>query len=215
MAEKSWLLGDMPNPLGDRVAEIREKLQDKNPEVLATQTGAIYTPGEGGSGEFHLSFWAREIIISFPDFVGKYTDSDEEINTFDMTMLAYYFDVSNGGPVAGEWIGFNQIPDGIFYAQAFQNYSGNELLKNFEDDLNSFVKANEKLGGRSEIFGNAAYSYQILPYVPVMVVCWQGDEDFPSSYRILFDANAHHHLVIDAYAILGSNLARRLIKAKE
>jgi hypothetical protein len=116
--------------------------------------------------------------------------------------------------MTNEWIAFNQIPGGMFYAQAFQGYSGDELVKAFGNDSDVFMRVNEKLGGRREFFGNLAYSYQVLPRVPIMVVCWLGDEDFPPSYRMLFDANAHHHLVTDAYAILGSNLTRRLIKLK-
>jgi hypothetical protein len=214
MAEKSWLLGDTPNPLGERVDEIRTKLKEKQPEILANQTGTIYTPKDSISGEFKLSFWSRELTLNFPEFTGVYTDTGEEVNTFDLTMLAYYFEVSNGAPMTGEWIAYNQIPGGLFYAQAFQGYTGNELAKVFGNDSEAFIDANEELGGRREFFGNVAFSYQVLPRVPIMVVCWLGDEDFPPSYRMLFDSNAHHHLVTDAYAILGSNLTRRLIKAK-
>lgn len=215
MAKKDWLLGDTPNPLGDRVDEIRTNFINKNPERLGTKTGALYTPKGESGGEFRLGFWSREIVLSFPEFSGKYLDSGDDINTFDLTMLAYYFDVSDGAPIAGEWISFNQIPGGMFYAQAFQGYSGDELAKVYVNDADAFIDANEKLGGRREFFGNVAYSYQVLPRVPIMVVCWLGDEDFPPSYRMLFDANAHHHLVTDAYAILGSNLTRQLIKAKD
>ena len=214
MAEKDWLLGDTPNPLGDRVEEIRNQLRRKDPERLAAFTGAIYTPLGAASGELRLPYWSREVLINFPDFTGKYTDTGEAINSFDLTMLAYYFERSDGTPMRGEWIAFNQIPDGLFYAQAFQGYSGNELAKAFGNDVEAFMDANEKLGGRREFFGNLAYSYQVLPRVPIMVVCWLGDEDFPASYRILFDSNAYHHLVIDGYAILGSNLTRRLIQLK-
>ena len=214
MAEKDWLLGDTPNPLGDRVDEIRDHLKSKNPERLAACTGALFTSfGESG-GDFRLPFWSREVVISFPDFTGKFADTRDEINTFDLMMLAYYFDRSDGAPMTGEWVAFNQIPGGLFYAQAFQGYSGNELTKAFGNDSEAFMDANEKLGGRREFFGNLAYSYQVLPRVPIMVVCWLGDEEFPSSYRMLFDSNADHHLVTDAYAILGSNLTRRLIKLK-
>jgi hypothetical protein len=45
-----------------------------------------------------------------------------------------------------------------------------------------------------------------------MVAYWLGDEDFPSTCQILFDAAAGHYLPSDAYAILGSTLTRRLIK---
>lgn len=213
MAEKDWLLGDTPNPLGDRVDEIRAKLKEKKPETLASRTGAIYKPETEG-GEFRLPFWGREVVIRFPEFTGVYADSGEPINTFDLTMLAYYFDIAEGAPITGEWIAFNQIPGGMFYAQAFQGYSGDALSKVFGNDSEAFIDANEKLGGRREFFGNLAYSYQVLPRVPIMVVCWLGDEDFPSSYRFLFDSNAHRQLVTDAYAILGSNLTRRLIRAQ-
>jgi hypothetical protein len=215
MAEKGWLLGETPNPLGDRVDEIRAKLKDVDPEKLASRTGAIYSSKGSSGGEFRLAYWSRDVIISFPDFSGKYADTGDSVNTFDMTMLAYYFDICDGNPMTNEWIAFNQIPGGLFYAQAFQGYSGDELAKIFGNEAESFIEANEKLGGRREFFGNVAYSYQVLPRVPIMVVCWLGDEDFPPSYRMLFDSNAHRHLVTDAYAILGSHLARRLIKAKD
>ena len=215
MAEKDWLLGDTPNPLGNRVAEIQEKLKDKDPKALAARTGSTYSAKGEAVGEFRLPFWSRDVVISFPDFVGHYADSGEELNDFDMTMLAYYFDVSDSVPLAREWVAFKQIPGGMFYAQAFQGYSGDELLRVFGDNFDAFIKASEKIGGRREAFGSAAFSYQILPHVPIMLVCWLGDEGFPSSYRMLFDASAHHHLVTDAYAILGSNLTKRLIKAKE
>ena len=214
MTEKGWLLGDKPDPLGDRVDEIRETLSNKNPLQMADQTGTIYTPVDDVSGEFSFLFWSLEVILKYPEFTGIFAGSGENLNNFDLTMLAYYFDVSDGAPIAGEWIAFNQIPGGMFYAQAFQGYTGEELAKVFGNDPESFIECNEKLGGRREFFGNVAFSYQILPRVPIMVVCWLGDEDFPPSYRLLFDSNAHHHLVTDAYAILGSNLIRKVIKVK-
>ncbi|HBX68813.1 MAG TPA: hypothetical protein DEH25_05365 [Chloroflexi bacterium] len=214
MAEKDWLLGETPNPLGERVDEIRAKLREQDPEKLAARTGALFTPKGSSGGEFRLAYWSREVILSFPEFTGTYAESGEALSTFDLTMLAYYFEVCDGTRMSNEWIAFNQIPGGLFYAQAFQGYSGDELAKVFGNDAEAFMNANEQLGGRREFFGNVSYSYQVLPRVPIMVVCWLGDEEFPSSYRMLFDSNAHRHLVTDAYAILGSHLVRRLIKAK-
>ena len=215
MTERDWLLGDTPNPLADRVDEFRENLRGKNPSTLAIRTGAVYIPKDDKSGEFRLSYWSREVLLQFPEFAGTFNDNGDCLTTFDLTMLGYYFDVCDGTPATGEWIAFNQIPGGLFYAQAFQGYTGNELAKIFGNDSEAFIDANLQLQGRREFFGNISFSYQVLPRVPIMVVCWLGDEDFPASYRILFDANAHHHLVTDGYAILGSNLTRRIIKAKE
>lgn len=213
MAEKGWLLGETPNPLGDRLDEIRGSLMQKRPDILANRTGSTYTAKSETTGEFKLEFWTRQVVISYPEFSGTYPETGENINSFDMTMLAYYFNICDGTPMTGEWIAFNQIPGGVFYAQAFQSYTGNELAKVFKNDSEAFIDANLRLQGRREFFGNISFSYQVLPRVPIMVVCWLGDEELPSSYRILFDKNAHHHLVTDAYAILGSTLTRHLIKA--
>jgi len=59
--------------------------------------------------------------------------------------------------------------------------------------------------------GSASFIFQALPNVHLMVTYWLGDEDFPSSCKILFDETAIHYLPIDACAILGSMLTRKVI----
>jgi hypothetical protein len=46
----------------------------------------------------------------------------------------------------------------------------------------------------------------------VAAVYWQGDEDFPSTCQLLFDASVSRCLPTDACAVLGSALTRMLIK---
>ena len=81
----------------------------------------------------------------------------------------------------------------------------------------SFEFAAHNLAGVRQFgLGDLAYTFQALPRVSLLLVFWKGDEDFPASFQVLFDASASHYLPTDAYAILGSTLTRRLIKsAKE
>ncbi len=215
MTENSkWLLGDTPNPLGGLADEMRVELREREPFDLARRTGAIYTPSGSAEGEFKMPFWNREVVIRFPDFAALEADSSKELNTFDQTMLLYYFNLSDGTPQAGKWIAFTELPDGKFYTQAYKGYTGGELTRAFGNDDEAFIQSAESLGGRREFFGNVAFSYQVLPRLAMMVACWLGDEDFPASYNVLFDAAAGHHLTTDALAILGSTLTKKLIKAK-
>jgi len=215
MDEKNrWLLGDSPDPLGSRADEMRDELRQREPFDLARRTGTMYTPSGDAEGEFTFRFWNREVVMRFPDFTALEADSREEMNNFDQTMLLYYFHLSDGTSQAGKWIAFTELPDGKFYTQAYQGYTGGELSRAFGNDDDVFIQAAESLGGRREFFGNIAFSYQVLPKIAVMVVCWLGDEDFPASYNVLFDASAGHHLTTDACAILGSSLTKMLIKAK-
>ena len=76
--------------------------------------------------------------------------------------------------------------------------------------------ASARAGGRmpklDKVLGDRAFFFRVLPKVSLLAVCWLGDEDFPSSYNILFDAAVSHHLSTDACAIVGGTLTRRLIK---
>jgi hypothetical protein len=125
-------------------------------------------------------------------------------------MLLYYLLTADGAPLTGRWVSFADLPDGRVYDTAFQGYSGDVIAKAFGLDLNGFKSACGKTGGASVEVGSASFIFQALPRVPLMLTYWQGDEDFPSSCKVLFDESASHYLPIDACAILGGMLTHRL-----
>jgi len=89
------------------------------------------------------------------------------------------------------------------------------LLKTFGDDAPAFETALQNAGGERLSFADVSYAFQVLPKLALLAACWLGDEDFPSSYRILFDASASYHLSTDGCAILGSMLTRQVIRARD
>jgi hypothetical protein len=217
---KEW---QIPKPdadrLIDRVEELRSQIRMVPPDELAKRTGSRFEADNGKGGTFRVDYWDEEIDISYPEIVAYGISSGKALNTFDQAMLAYYFSCSDGTPLAGSWIAYSELPDGSFYAQAFQGYTSGPLNRAFGNDLEIFSRAAGSLSGRKPWsagdLGDRAFVFPVFPQVSLLAVCWQGDEEFPSSYRILFDSAASHHLTTDACAILGSTLTRRLIKAYE
>jgi hypothetical protein len=204
-----------PTRLSRRIEELHEKLRIVDPNILAKNTGATYIVVDGDRGEFLLSLWLQKIRLSFPDFQANDIRTGQPLGLLDEAMLAYYFTISDGTLPEGRWIAFSELPDGSFYAQAFQGYTGNKLLKTFGEDIEGFSRAAVETGGLRVNFADRAFIFQALPRVSLMAACWQGDEDFPASYRLLFDGAASHHLSTDACAILGSTLTGRLVKAQD
>ena len=194
--------------LNRRVNSLRVELQDRDPISLAQNTGALYA-----NGRFQLDVWNRKVTISERDFVAIDAQSGHTCDALTQAMLAYYFHTSDGTAIKGEWIAFRDLPDGQFYASAFQGYTGNKLAIVFGNKIEAFTDAAYEVDGNSQPIGDATYQFQALPRVPVAVVCWLGDEDFPTSYRVLFDRSIDHHLPTDACAILGSMLTAKLTKA--
>lgn len=191
--------------------ELREVLQQVPVDLLAERTGASYQAIGPGRGEFRLSLFDSPTVVTYPGLVGI-NKNDEELPLPFQAILTYYFYTSDGAPLSGQWVSFADLPDGRMYAQAFQGYSGNELVKTFGLDVEAFRLACKQGGGVATPLGDAAYVFYALPRLPLLVNYWRGDEDFLSSCKILFDSSVRHYLPTDVCAILGSMLTRKIIK---
>jgi hypothetical protein len=119
--------------------------------------------------------------------------------------------MADGVPLAGDWIGFRELPAGLFYAQAFQGYSGGRLVRELGGGLDGFRRAAGRLSALRLMMGDAAYAFTVLPRIPLAVVYWEGDDEFRSQAQVLFDRTAPHYMTTDGLAILGSQLIDRLL----
>lgn len=189
-----------------RVAELRAELGQREAAMLAQASGAAFV-----NGRLEMKLCETAVTIDLTDFVARDIETGEPLDPLTQALVVYYLHTADGAPPANHWIAFTELPDGRFYTQAFQGYTGRELTQAFGNDVARFREAAVALGGTAVPFADAAFRFQALPRVPVLVVCWQGDEDFPPSHKILFDAHAPHYLPTDACAILGSMLTRRLL----
>lgn len=193
--------------LSRRVQELQVELGHRNLPELAHACGAALV-----DGRLQMKVWQTAVTIAAPEFVVCDAETGEALDPLTQALVAYYLHTADGILPTNHWIAFTELPNGRFYTQAFQGYTGRELAQMYGNDVTRFTETAVALGGIANVLGDAAFRFQALPRVPMLVVCWQGDEDFPPSYKILFDAHTPHYLPTDACAILGSMLARRLLK---
>jgi hypothetical protein len=199
-------LGHAPPALDARVADLRGRLGLLPPTLLAERTGADYA-----DGKFRLALLSAPITLTYPDF----RTTDDALPVFKQALLLYYFAHSDGTPPAGEWVSFADLPDGRVYSSAFQGYTGDLLAKTFLLDLDAFRSACQKADGVPVPFGDAAFRFRALPRVDLLLVYHLGDEDFPSTCKLLFDAHAGHFLPAEACAVLGSSLAQKVLRVSQ
>ena len=199
--------------LAVRLEELRRHLSQLKPDDLAQKSGAVYRQNSPETGEFELPLWSETIYLTYPGFDIRFKIGDKPPNLAQQALILYYLQTADGTPPARKYISFAELPNGRFYNQAFQGYTGRALWRIFQDDHDAFKKVALQNGGSPVPIGDAAFSFQVLPRVNLLAMMWQGDEDFPSSYQILFDASVSHYLPTDACAIAGSMLTQRLIKA--
>jgi hypothetical protein len=182
------------------------------PELVAAKSAVSYLPVGSARGELHIPLWGKNILVTWPNLTG-YAKPDDELPAFTQTLLMYYLLTADGMPLSGKWVSFADLPGGRMYAQAYQGYTGDEIVKAFGADMEKFKQACLSAGGIQYENGDASFSFTALPRLPLLVNYWLGDEDFPSSCKILFDSSAIHYLPIDGCAIIGSMLTKKLISS--
>ncbi len=193
-----------------RADELRSEMKHFSAEVLAERTGTFY---DSTKGCFIFLFNGQSIRAVFPE-MKFFFESGQELAEFQQLELLYYFVAAEGFPHADRYVSFADLPGGRIYDQAFQGYTGNEVVKVFGENIEAFKTACLKASGQPVVFGDAAFVFQVLPKISIQIVYWLGDEDFPSSCKILFDAAITHFYPIEGCAIIGNGLVHRVIKNK-
>jgi len=201
---KQWL-----DRLAPVVEEARAALRHVKPGKLVLRSGCE----QDGDGDFRLTFFWQEYVVSSHDFAVRRADTGEQPSSFTQSLILTYLATADGTTPSSRWVGFRELPDGMFYVQAFQGYTGGRLVRELQGGIEAFRHAAEALGDEPLVIGDAGYVFTVLPRVRLAVVYWQGDEDFPSQARVLFEDTAAHYLPTDGLAILGSQLVGRILKA--
>lgn len=171
----------------------RQTLSDKNPDLLAGYAGALMRQGDQGLLTITLKLLNQDISSPWPDLLFSKESSGEELPLQQQVLLAHYLvGVWNarGRQPTGEWIAFQDVPDGRFYLDAFMKRAKVPLVSAFGKDPKRLQElAGRVYGATAMEHGDVAVQIKALPMVPMALILWEGDEEFPPEGNILFDQN--------------------------
>jgi hypothetical protein len=167
------------------------QLSDKNPDLVASLSGALINRDKEGRTRLVLNALNQKVSITWPDFTFGAEKAEVEIPIQHQVLYLHYLcgAWSSSGPRAtGEWISFQEIPDGRFYMDAFQRRAKNPMVMTFGEKPELLPQvAAEMYGAVPFDQGDVSVVVRALPLVPVALILWKGDEEFPPEGNILFD----------------------------
>jgi len=175
----------------------------------AEKAGAGYQKRENGE-EVTLPFFYESYQIQFP-LIEFTSSSKKTISLVTRILLLHYLLRADGTPLTAKWVGYKDIPGGLLYAPVFARRVTDPLVRKFEKSAPWFKEVGTALGGATGGIGDASFVIQAFPYLPVQYVLWEGDEEFPPSVQVLFDASVDHYLSLEDIVVLGQMATGRLI----
>ena len=184
-------------------------IKKMNLEERAKKAGTDYQKGEEKE-IITIHFFSEPYHIQFPQ-IEFYSPAKKVVSLVTRILLLHYLIRADGNPLAGKWVAYKDIPGGLLYAGVFARRVTEPLQRKFGKSAGSFREAGIKSGGEPVEIGDASFVFHAFPYVPLQYVLWEGDDEFPPSVQLLFDASVDHYLALEDIVVLGQVTTGRLI----
>jgi hypothetical protein len=159
-----------------------------------------------------VEYLNRSYQITLPDIDISLMDSKEEIPVKNKILILHYLTLAKGIPIANKLIAFKELPEGANYFPTFSKRAIEPLINHFGQQPSLLIEAAGKLGAHKVDYGDAAVTINAFSRVPVTLVLWQGDEEFPPRGNILFDATISDYLSTYDITVLCENITWKLVK---
>jgi hypothetical protein len=130
-------------------------------------------------------------------------------------VLCHYLLQAGRGQLTGKWSSYRDFKDSAFFISNFQVNVEDRMAHYFSGRPSDLEEAAQALDGEPyQAFqtGDICYYFQALPRVPLLLVYYDKDADFPASSKVLFDRSAPTWLDMECLAVLGWILADLLIR---
>jgi hypothetical protein len=190
----------------------REQLAEiEDIEQLCIKSGAGYLVTASQKG-IAIEYLNQSYRIGMPNIEILPMDSQEEISIRDKVLILHYLLSAKGTPISNKLIAFKELSGGGNYFRTFSKRAIEPLVEHFGEQPHMLIDTADKLGGHMVAYGDVAVTVNAFSRVPITIVLWQGDEEFPAQGDILFDAAISDYLSTYDITVLCESITWKLIK---
>jgi hypothetical protein len=176
----------------------RRSLSEYNPETQSYRLRILNRDYDISMGNRNIQL-ADSFPKQSPDFY------------LQLTAVNYLIGAKNL-PLIGKWTSETQFPSGPLFFRGPHKMPTNELEKAFGHNKDSFTSLSLSYGGKKVEGGDCAFEFFFFPRLPVRLILWIADEEFPARMIFLFDRSADQHLKLDGIWAVGKALTNQMLK---
>ena len=182
-----------------------ERFQAKSLDEMIENCGFT----KNGDG-FDVHFINRDLHVSYPSAeVTDIVDGSKVDDTCKVLVL-HHAAYSKGGSLVDHMISYKELPSGEIYIKPFTNRCIKALVGIFASNLDALKKAVEATEYKKERHGDFSCTIQVMPKVPITLIVYEEDDEFPAEGNILFNGNAGNQMHTEDYNQLSAYLISAL-----
>jgi hypothetical protein len=200
----------MSEPVHSVHPALWENLMQVDPTEVCRRSGAQF---DEATGSYLLDF-LRERLRIRPDSreiepdTGPISKGDPSID-LQVILLTYLLNAREI-PLANRLVAVGSLKGGKCFFQGPHSFPLDPLIEQYGHDSKAFLDRGLSLGATQEDYGDVSVRFPALPRVPVIMVLWGADEEFPPRLSVVFDASVGQQLPLDAIYGLVTEICRRM-----
>lgn len=193
------------------IEQWREKAQTFD---FKERYAALGLPGYN-EGDLPITSFGKLYEIRRADALVRDVGNPERKLDYQTVLSIYHlFHFSTEKPLnSGRFVPFRDVKRCAPFDPAFKKMVLTPFAKTFDGKKELLIQAGEKLGYRRLKQSDAGFEAMAFDCMPVQILFWDGDDEFPAQANILFDENITDFTHEETVVVIGENAVKSLIEA--
>ena len=172
---------------------------EREPGIICRQAGVQY---DFTANKFIMKSFGQELFVDLTNHtVTSHTPLGEKLlhglgYFFDLAALWYLGRAKNIQP-SGRMVSPASLNGGEIFQKGTHVLPLDRIAERYDGNMEEFLQAGAVLGGELLDHGDASLRLYPFPRVPVTLILWQADAEFPARVDMFFDATCEQHLPTD------------------
>jgi hypothetical protein len=187
-----------------------KELAEKNPEDVCRRAQCSY---DAEKKCYTLPVWGDAYAIyPYESNIIRLSNRFQQPHEYLYLFIIHYLLKSKEIELFNQWISEKDVPGGTTFFRGPHEIPTNFISERYCENIKEFRDHCEQLEGNPVNMADAAYIFIITPRIPVAVLFWEGDDEFPTESRLLFDKSITEHLASDIIFALAVDVCTRIGK---
>lgn len=162
-------------------------------------------------GTVHFRIFGMNVTLRESDFQILKADSDEPVKPSDRILVLHYLLHEAPLTLAHELVSFRVLPGGQFYWQPFLARTVNPLIRRIGNDLDLLKNHLRRFDWEDVAMGDFGARIHALGKLSITLTYHLGDDEFPPTADVLFDACITQVFPAEDVAVLASRICLGLL----
>ena len=178
---------------------------------LAAQCRWAGLPAPSLDGAVHIQTFGQDLRLTPPDFAATVIATGLPPRLTDRLLALHYLLCDRPIRLAGELIGFRDLPGGAFYLSSFVQRTTDPLVARFGNDLDALRANLARFAWAPKDMGDLGAEIQAIGLIAVTLVYHRGDEEFGPSAEVFFDSALRQVFTTEDATVLASRVCLGLL----